>query len=155
MKKNYWSGLVLGIMLLGSGCGKNTCDGACDPIFPEVSFRIVNSAGQNLLCGPAKVLHSGQVRVTFNESGTLREAPQVFSGDSTAVSTGLTFVTQLAAEYYLEVNGVRTDTFQVAYRRMDASECCQAYNTITELRLNGAVTSYTFPGSTTPVDVIR
>lgn len=156
MKKQLSRILALGVLATTlHGCGENDCGGNCNQVFPEVNFKIVNAGGANLLCGPAKTLHSGQVEIKSNEGGALVNATKNFNGDSTSANTGIVFVAQLNTQYYLFVNNIRTDSFQVSYRRFDASECCQAYNTITELRLNGNITSYTYPENTAAVNVIR
>jgi hypothetical protein len=156
MKKLMFPILTCSLLALSiAGCGENDCGGNCNQVFPEVNFKIVNAGGANLLCGPAKVLHSGQVDVRSLEGGTLVNATKNFNGDSTSANTGIVFVAQLNTQYYLYVNNIRTDSFQVSYQRFDPSECCQAYHTITELKWNGITTAYTYPGNTTAIAIIR
>ncbi len=149
MMKNRFLPIIalLGISsLLFLSCGKNECDSNCDAVFPEVHFKIVNSTGQNLTCGPNKLYSSEKVAIKSYENAVLVDATKAYAGDSSQASTGLVFVpASLSTQYYLYLNNVRTDSFQLSYQvNQGKSDCCPTFNSITSIKLNNAAVTMPF-----------
>lgn len=140
-------------------CNKgDECDGGCDPINPEVKFMIVNSANKNLMCGPDKAYYLKQIEVKSLVGGTLTNSAVYFDGvDSTTAQTGLAFIASLNDKYYLYVDGIVTDSMEIAYRFGNPARknCCPLYNSITSLKLNTVTTSYVYPDNTSSVTIVK
>lgn len=149
-------GLFLFLIIAGIGCA-NTCDSTCDLIFPEVSFKIVNGADENLIAGPNKIYTSNRIKIKSLIGNNLTDATIFYVGDSTQASGAINFsASSLSDTYFLYVDDVKTDSFQVTYQSFEGkSDCCPAYNTITSLKLNNVSTNYVFPGNSTPVKVVQ
>lgn len=138
-------------------CGKNDCDAACDPVLPPVNFKIVNASGQNLVSGPNKIYSLIQINIRSFVGGTLTTDSLSFNGDTTLAATPLVFTaTSNKPQYFLYINNIKRDSFQVSYQIKDGkAECCPQFTAITELKLNNVVTSYISPGNNTPVNVVK
>ncbi len=136
--------------LLFLSCGKNLCDSNCDAIIPEVYFKIVNASGQNLTCGPNKIYSSEKLAIKSYVNTVLTDATKAYVGDSTQASTGLVFVpASLSTQYYLYLNNVRTDSFQLTYQMLDGkSDCCPGFYSISSIKLNNGVV-------TMPISVVK
>lgn len=158
MKKIFLTIVPL-LTILFSACTRDSdCAGVCTPIYPDVVFRIVNSGGQNLVSGPSKAYTSDKISIKYLASGVLtNEAFTGFNGDSTLASTSLVFNTSaLSSQYYLYINNVKTDSFQVVYQpNAPADDCCPGYNSITSLKLNNVNTTYVAPNPPAPVSVVK
>ena len=138
-------------------CNKaDLCDGRCDPLFPEVNFMLVNSAGQNLTCGTAKQYSLDKVRLTALSGGTTIEIPLGYTGDSSLSVTNIVFSVALYSQVYLSLNNVKTDSFQLAYEHRDGRvQCCPDYEALISLKLNNVLTPYVFPGTSDLVKIVK
>ncbi len=158
MKNIFFTIVPLSAILLLSCSRDSDCAGVCTPIYPDVVFRIMNSSGQNLVSGPSKAYTSDKISIKYLASGVLtNEAFTGFNGDSTLASTSLVFNTAaLSNQYYLYINNVKTDSFQVVYQsNAPSSDCCPGYNGITTLKLNNVNTTYVAPNPPAPVSVVK
>ena len=127
-------------------CGKNECDSNCDSIFPEINFKIVNSSGQNLTCGPNKIYSSDKIAVRSLIQNVLVDAEKVFSGDSSSAATGILFVpASLSSQYYLYINNIKTDSFQLSFQLQEGkTECCPSFYKTTSVKLNNTAVTIPF-----------
>lgn len=157
--KKIVTGMMVGIvLLLIHSCGKNDCNGNCYPVVPTVKFRIVNSSGVNLLCGPGKTYTSDQVKVMFRPPGASVDSSiyMRFYDDSAYTTSGLSFPSNIVEKFYLYINNVKTDSFQVSYQFNEPQQsCCPGYTSISQLKLNNTVTTFVNPGNVPPVDVVK
>lgn len=122
-------GLLSGLVLMW-GCGKNCRDASCPTVVPAFfAFRLTNSADKDLLAGPAKMYDTAQLRIRAkrSNSGNLELINRVFtqSGD-TLVLTGFN-VSQDFSVYYLQLNGVTTDSLFFQYNK-NVTACCDLSN---------------------------
>ncbi len=127
-------------------CGKNECNSNCDSFFPEISFKIVNSSGQNLTCGPNKIYTSDKISIRSYVQNVLADADKAYSGDSTSAATGILFVpASLSSQYYLYINNIKTDSFQLAFQLKEGkTECCPSFYQTTSLQLNNVAVTIPF-----------
>jgi hypothetical protein len=113
-----------------AGCGNNCRDVNCPPVKPAFfAFRLVNNNGKDLLTGAFKQYDSSQLRIRARNvsDGALVGVDRFFSysGDTSAYSS---FVAkQEHSVYYLQLNGVITDSFYFNYRNR-ATDCCNLSN---------------------------
>lgn len=142
--------LFIAVLALSSSfflsCGKNECDSNCDSIYPEIIFKIVNGSGQNLTCGPNKIYTSDKIAVKSYIQNVLTNAEKAFAGDSTVATTGLVFVpADLSSQYYLYINNIRTDSFQLGFQFQEGkTECCPSFYKNVSVKLNNTVVSVPF-----------
>lgn len=131
---------------IASSCSNSACDTvSCAAIFPAINFKIVNSSGQNLTCGPNKIYTSDKYQVKIFAGGVFYEQIKSFDGDSTLASTGIVYTaSSLSDKYYLFINNVKTDSFLVSYGVSQSnSDCCPSTNQISQIKLN--TTAVTIP----------
>jgi hypothetical protein len=148
-------GLLVMVGIIGS-CGKNECSVNCALIFPELYFKIVNSAGTNLVCGPGKIYNLSDIKVRSNVANVLVTDSITLNGDASNSQTAIALITNnLSAKYLIYVNNIKTDSFQCSYQTLPAQDCCPQYNTITQVNLNNVATAYKYPGNTAPVNVVK
>jgi hypothetical protein len=126
MKKIIFASVTIITVLMSAGCGKNCRDAACPSIaVPFFAFRITNAANKDLLTGPAKIYDSSQVMIKArrNNSSNLENITRFFSFTSdTFALTGFN-VTQAYRVYYLQLNGVTTDSLFFKYNE-NLTDCC-------------------------------
>lgn len=107
-------------------CARQDCDIAPPPTF---SFRLLNSAGKDLLTGPAKVYDSSQLKITAKElsTGTVSAIPRLFYyiGDTIA-TTGFT-VNKKYSVYYLSLNNIVTDSMFFGFTSKQSTCCDLSY----------------------------
>jgi hypothetical protein len=137
MKKNVFiAGIILCVSAILAGCGRDCAREDCgnQPI-PTFSFRIVNSANQDLLVGPAKLYDTANVKVSGknktngNTENIKRFVFVVRNANNTADSlatVGFT-VTDTYSVYYLSLNNTVTDSVYFGYAKK-LTECCDFSN---------------------------
>lgn len=145
MKQVFFSMLAVSLFL--SSCNNKGCDTvSCDGIFPDITFKIVNSSGQNLTCGPNKIYTSDKFQVKTFFGGNYFDQPKTFNGDSTQAATPIVFsASGLSSQYFLFINNIKTDSFQVTYDAFPGrSDCCPSFNKITQIKLNTVTATMPF-----------
>ena len=130
MKKLLFGSLALAAIIFSQGCGKSCRDAACpNAIPPFFAFRITNAAKKDLLTGTFKVYDSSQLRINAKRvnSSAIESVPRFFSysGDTLAL-TGFN-VDEKYAVYYVQLNGVTTDSLYFKYNK-NVTECCDLSN---------------------------
>lgn len=129
MKNKVLTLVALSALILMWGCGKNCRDASCPTVVPAFfAFRLTNSADKDLLAGPAKLYDTSQVRIRAKRNtGSIEAVNRVFtqSGD-TLVLTGFN-VSQDFSVYYLQLNGVTTDSLYFQYNK-SVTDCCDLSN---------------------------
>ncbi len=109
-------------MSCGNDCGRTDCG---NPIPPGFSFRLVNSAGRDLIGSPAKIYDSANVKVLGKRTATgavenIRRAYQIVA--DTIYLAGFT-VTKDYSVYYISINNTVTDSLVFGYNNRQ-TECC-------------------------------
>ena len=127
-------------------CGKPSCGSTCNNVFPEITFKIVNTSGQNLVCGPNKIFNTNRVQIKAVIMGILTDMEKTFTGDTTLATSQVLFITgSVSNQYYLYLNNIKTDSFQVTYlSNYGKSDCCPDYYTISQIKLNNSVVTVPF-----------
>ncbi len=125
-------GIVLLASFLLTACGKDCGSEECPNVIPSsIGLRLLNSADQDLLTGPAKLYDTAQVRIRARKVGNaaVEEINRVFiilkNGNGTAdslITTGFT-VNKNYAVYYLVLNNVVTDSLVFGYNNLQTA-CC-------------------------------
>jgi hypothetical protein len=143
--------LLFSVVCIFYSCGKNSCDTVCDVPYPEIIFTIENNIGQNLASGTNKIYTSDKIKIKYLEGGVLTETEKKYTSNDTGTtsisnSTGILFLpASLSSQYYLYINNVKTDSFQLAYQKFDGkTECCPAYYKSSSLKLNNTPVTVPF-----------
>lgn len=132
-----------------AGCGNNCRDVNCiDPVPAFFGFRMVNTAGKDLLTGAFKQYDSSQLRIRAKQknSSSINNIDRFFnySGDTSAYSVFI--VTDNYEVYYLQLNGTTTDSFYFNYNK-NATDCCDlSYYSFNRVN-STSVTPIKLPGS--------
>ncbi|TWI85217.1 hypothetical protein IQ13_0374 [Lacibacter cauensis] len=136
----FFSGVIAAVFA-GSGCGsdcaRTDCGFAAVPVF---SFRVLNSAGKDLLTGPFKQYDTTNVqlkarRIDNGALETVRRNITVVSDTNYVTSFG---VSATYSVYYISINNNLTDSLFFGYNRKETDCCDMSYFSLNKVN-NSAV----------------
>lgn len=127
MLKNFFLvTVVVAAVVAGAGCGSDCARTDCgNAVLPIFSFRLLNSAGKELLSGPAKQYDTTSLAVKAKrvDNGVIenvRRNVTVVADTNYLTSFG---VSTTYAVYYISINNVITDSLVFNFNRRE-SDCC-------------------------------
>ena len=118
---------VLVFSILGSRCGGADCSRTdCgNPVFPTFSFKLVSSAGKDLIGGSAKIYDTANVKVLgkLASTGSSEQIKRTFLVVAdTNYHIGFT-VSKNYSAYYVQLNNTITDSLFFSFT-LKQTDCC-------------------------------
>lgn len=137
-------------MSCGNDCGRTDCG---NPIPPGFSFRLVNSAGRDLIGSPVKIYDSANVKVLGKRAATgavenIRRAYQVVA-DTTYIA-GFS-VSKDYSVYYISINSSITDSLVFGYNNRQTECCDNSYFSLNKVNTSDIAPPLALPQSGYPI----
>jgi hypothetical protein len=146
---------VLVFSILGSRCGGSDCarTDCGNPVFPNFTFRVINSAGKDLVVGPSKIYDTSGLKILGKLASTgsvenVKRTIQVF-GD-TSCFTSLS-VSKSYSVYYLSLNNTVTDSLFFTYTSKQTECCDMSYFSFTKRNSADITPPLSLPYATYPI----
>jgi hypothetical protein len=126
--KNRWIffSSMIGLSFVGMNCSSKCATTDCgNPIIPTFSFRLVNSAGRDIIGSPVKQYDSANVKIMARRSsnGAVESIKRTFYiiADTNYITGFL--VSKDYAVYYLSLNNTITDSLIFGFNNRQ-TDCC-------------------------------
>ncbi|RXK58073.1 hypothetical protein ESA94_18845 [Lacibacter luteus] len=154
IKKLIFFSIVIAAVVAGSGCGsdcaRTDCGFAVTPVF---SFRLLNSAGKELLSGPYKQYDTANValkakRVDNGAVETIRRNIIIVADTNYLTSFG---VSNTHSVYYISVNNTITDSLVFSYNRKETDCCDMSYYSLNKVNTSAVSPPLSLPYHNYPI----
>lgn len=146
---------VLVFSIVGSRCGGTDCarTDCGNPVFPNFTFRLLNSAGKDIVAGPSKIYDTANLKILGKLATTglvenVRRIHQVI-GDTSCFT--VFSVSKNYSVYYLSLNNTVTDSLFFTYNSKQAECCDNSYFSFTKRNTADITPALALPYATYPI----
>lgn len=134
--------------IIGSRCGTDCARTDCgNPVSYGFSFRLLNSAGRDLIGSPVKIYDSANVKVLAKRkaTGTIENIRRMYQivGDTTYLA-GFS-VSKDYSTYYISLNNAITDSLIFGYNVKQTDCCDRSYFSLNKVNLSDLTPPLSLP----------
>jgi hypothetical protein len=127
------------VILLVAGCECSNVD--CVATLPDVSFRYLSPAGEDLLVGTTKKYEPDDLKLFALDASNAKYYSEIMVYmPADTFSIAVTTIAEFHPRWFLEVKGQVTDTLDFEYYSAKG-HCCGPTTSISQIKLNGDIVS--------------
>jgi hypothetical protein len=134
----------------GSDCARTDCG---NPVFPNFTFRLLNSAGKDIVAGPAKIYDTSNVKILgkLTSNGSVENIKRIHQviGDTSCFT--VFSVSKNYSVYYLSLNNTVTDSLFFTYIPKQTECCDNSYFSFTKRNTADITPALALPYATYPI----